>query len=166
MAMNETKRHFFKTLGAFGLIAFNPLLSTQAQAMKTLMQSYNDAMTSNFGDKNIDFDSSRINIKAPNHAENGSSVPIKSNIKNLADDEYMTKAWYVVNENKRPFAIEFNFTEATGFGDIGTQLRFSKKSKITIIYQNNKNELFASAKNITVINGGCGISKDKIVKKP
>lgn len=161
--MNKTKREFFKAIGAFGLLAVNPLLSSQAQAMKSLMQTYDEALKTNFDNKKINFNSNRIIIKAPDHAENGSSVPIKTRLNNLNDGEYITRIWYIVNENKRPFAIEFNFTQETGFGDVGTQLRFSQKSHITAIYQNNHNELFASSKMITVINGGCGISKDKLV---
>jgi len=162
--MNNNKRNFLKSLGAYGLMAFNPLLSNYANAMKSLVENYNEALKSNFNGQQINFNSDRIIIKAPKLAENGSSVPVKTSLTNLNPDEYISKIWYIVNENQIPFALEFSFTKETGFGDVGTQLRFSKASKITAIYKNNHNELFANAKFIKVINGGCGISKDKIRK--
>jgi sulfur-oxidizing protein SoxY len=109
----------------------------------------NDVLKQLFGDEKIE-QSSLIEIKAPEIAENGAVVPVNVNT-NLPNVESVS---IIVDENPHPLAAQF-VTQPGGNPNVGTRIKLAEKSNVTAIVKSN-GKLYSQTKYVKVTKGGCG----------
>jgi sulfur-oxidizing protein SoxY len=102
-----------------------------------------------FGDANIE-ESTQINIKAPEIAENGAVVPISVK----SDLPKVESVSVLVDKNPRPLAAQF-VMQPVNNSVISTRLKLAETSSVTAIVKSN-GHLYSSTKMIKVTIGGCG----------
>lgn len=110
-----------------------------------------------FGDRKIEYPDGAIELIVPNVAENGAVVPAQADLlTELKDGQYVKAAYLIVDKNKRPLAVTFNYTEQTGFGHAAAYLRMGQTSWIKAIFELNDGTLIGAQKETKVVVGGCG----------
>ncbi|TXH79271.1 MAG: thiosulfate oxidation carrier protein SoxY [Thiothrix sp.] len=95
-------------------------------------------------------ESTDINLKAPEIAENGSVVPltISSTLANVSTISV------VVKDNPTPLAAIFTIPEGTK-AEVSTRIKMAKTSEIIALVQ-TKDGLFSAKQEVKVTIGGCG----------
>jgi sulfur-oxidizing protein SoxY len=95
-------------------------------------------------------ESTEINLKAPEIAENGSVVPltISSTLANVSTISV------VVKDNPTPLAAIFTIPEGTK-AEVSTRIKMAKTSEIIALVQ-TKDGLFSAKQEVKVTIGGCG----------
>ncbi|SIS62285.1 thiosulfate oxidation carrier protein SoxY [Neptunomonas antarctica] len=110
----------------------------QTAAMKALLGS--DALE----------ESTEVNLKAPDIAENGAVVPITV-VSTLSGVESMS---IFVEGNPSPLSAEFIIPAGTQ-ADVSTRVRMGKTTKVTAVVKAN-GKLYSASKEVKVTIGGCG----------
>ena len=95
--------------------------------------------------------SDKINIKAPEIAENGAVVPVSvstdiANVKNIS---------IIVDNNPSPLTSTFELNPQLE-AYVSTRVKMAKSSNIIAIVNTVDNQFFTSSKSIKVTIGGCG----------
>jgi len=92
----------------------------------------------------------KVNIKAPEIAENGAVVPIKVST-DLADIESIN---IIAEGNSSPLIANFNFTGGSA-GYVSTRIKLGKTQQVTAIVKAG-GKLYSASQNVKVTVGGCG----------
>jgi len=95
-------------------------------------------------------DSGKINIKAPDIAENGAVVPITVS----TDISGVEKISVLVEQNPQPLAASFDLTSKCD-GFISTRIKMGKTSDVIAIVQAG-GKTYKAKKTVKVTIGGCG----------
>jgi sulfur-oxidizing protein SoxY len=95
-------------------------------------------------------ESSEIDIKAPDIAENGAVVPVQVST-NIANVESIS---IISVNNPAPLIASFNFA-ANNAGYISTRIKMGKTSDVVAIVKAD-GKLFSAKKEVKVTIGGCG----------
>jgi len=95
-------------------------------------------------------ESSDIQLKAPDIAENGAVVPVTIT-SSIANTEAVS---IIVAENGTPLAATFNLG-ATTSGSVSTRIKMGKTSDVTAVVKAG-GKLYSTSKNVKVTIGGCG----------
>jgi sulfur-oxidizing protein SoxY len=155
--MNQNRRVLLKSTFAAGatgiaisaglltpkaVLAAWPKAAFEAKDSKTALEASlgSSAMT----------ESSDIQLKAPDIAENGAVVPVTVTT-SIANTEAIS---IVVAENGTPLGATFNLG-ATTSGFVSTRIKMGKTSDVTAVVKAG-GKLYSSTKNVKVTIGGCG----------
>lgn len=95
-------------------------------------------------------ESTKVNLKAPEIAENGAIVPInvKANLKNVES------IMIFVEHNPQPLASGYKLTSKSE-PKIGTRIKMGKTSKIIAAVKSD-GKIYTASKEVKVTIGGCG----------
>lgn len=107
------------------------------------------ALNALFGEAEITA-SDKINLKAPDIAENGAVVPISASV----DMENVESISFFVPENPNPLAASFDLTPMA-IPDVSTRLKMGKTSNLIVVVKAD-GKLYSVEKEIKVTIGGCG----------
>lgn len=111
-------------------------------------KSLDDALSGlNAGDAS---DSAKINIKAPDIAENGAVVPITIS----TDIAGVEKISVLVEKNPQPLAASFDLTSKCD-GFISTRIKMGETSNVIAVVQAG-GKTYKAQKTVKVTIGGCG----------
>ena len=155
--MNQNRRVLLKSTFAAGatgiaisaglltpkaVLAAWPKAAFEAKDSKTALEASlgSSAMT----------ESSDIQLKAPDIAENGAVVPVTVTT-SIANTEAIST---VVAETGPPLGATFNLG-ATTSGFVSTRIKMGKTSDVTAVVKAG-GKLYSSTKNVKVTIGGCG----------
>ena len=99
----------------------------------------------------------KINLKAPEIAENGNSVPIAVSVDSpMTADSYVESVTIFADGNPRPEVVTFNFTPASGEAFASTRMRLAKTQNVVAVAKMSDGTVFSNTKNVKVTIGGCG----------
>ena len=95
-------------------------------------------------------DSDKIELKAPEIAENGAIVPVE-----VSSRIPGTESIYIIaDKNPQPLVAEFNFLGATD-PFISTRIKMGETSKLRVIVKAG-GKFYATTRDVKVTIGGCG----------
>ena len=150
---NTNKRSSLKYI-ASGLIAISYLWLTKSFAAwpEKLFNTKSSSSATELltGEKAVNA-SDKINIKAPEIAENGAVVPVSVEI-DLPDIKTIS---ILVENNPSPLTSVFNLSDQL-LPYVSTRVKMAETSKIVALVENHHGEFFSAARNIKVTIGGCG----------
>jgi sulfur-oxidizing protein SoxY len=95
--------------------------------------------------------SDKINIKAPEIAENGAVVPVSVEI-DLPDIKTIS---ILVDNNPSPLTSVFNLTEQC-LPFVSTRVKMAETSQVVALAETHQGKFFSAARSIKVTIGGCG----------
>jgi len=152
--MSMKRRVFLKGSLAAGALAGVGLLMPQAVLAAWPKAAFDatsvdDALKGTYGMTDA-ADSSDINIKAPDIAENGAVVPVTVE-SSIAGAESIT---IMSASNNNPMAASFNLGKGTA-AYVATRVKMAKTSDIVAVVKAG-GKLYKAAKNVKVTIGGCG----------
>jgi len=99
----------------------------------------------------------RVNLKTPEIAENGNTVPISVTVESpMTEDDYVESVVILAELNPNPDVIQFNFTAASGKAEAATRMRLAKTQNVVAVAKMSDGSLFTDTKNVKVTIGGCG----------
>jgi len=135
-------------LAGAGLLAPRAVLAAWPKAAFDAT-SVGDALKGVYGDGAAS-DSSSINIKAPDIAENGAVVPVSvtSSLPNVDSITIMSAS------NVNPMAASFGLPAGTA-AYVSTRIKMAKTSDVVAVVKSG-GKLYKAAKNVKVTIGGCG----------
>ena len=109
----------------------------------------NESIKSVYGHNDLS-ETTKVQLKAPDIAENGAIVPInvKTSLKNVES------IMIFVENNPQPLSSGYNLTPKS-LPIIGTRIKMGKTSKI-IAAVKSKGKIFSASKEVKVTIGGCG----------
>ena len=101
--------------------------------------------------------SSKVQLKAPEIAENGAVVPIKVEVKSPMTSSDHVKAIHVIaTKNGNARCISVNLTPANGKAVFGTRIKLSGTQDVLAIAQMSDGTFISASQNVKVTIGGCG----------
>lgn len=110
-----------------------------------------------FGSRTIEYGDAKVKLTVPNVAENGAVVPSEVElVAPLEGPVYVQRIAWIVDRNKRPLSILYDFTETTGAGYAAAYLRMGESSRVRSILELSDGKLLGAWKEVTVVTGGCG----------
>ena len=148
--MNIPRRTFLKSVLAGTTLA---LLSKTAFAdwAKGLEASSSDeARKAVLGDVSVE-DSDKIDINAPEVAENGKKVPVTVSV-DMPNVESIT---VIADKNPKPLIAQFNVQNSMVEPYFKTQIKMKETSDIVVIVKAD-GKLYKATKPVEVTSGGCG----------
>jgi len=99
----------------------------------------------------------RVQIKAPEIAENGNVVPLTVSVDSPMTDKDYVKAIHVVADgNPNPGVASFSFSPASGKAEAQTRVRLAGTQKLVAVAEMSDGSLFTAAVEVKVTIGGCG----------
>jgi sulfur-oxidizing protein SoxY len=149
--MQTSKRKFIQGLGALGVLAALPKAVLAAVWPKAAFTATGagEAMTELLGTKDTK-DSSQIDLKIPEIAENGAVVPVT--ISTTLDDVEMISI--VVEKNPRPLAASFEMLPGV-LPEISCRIKMGETSDVLAVVKTGSG-VFSTSKEVKVTIGGCG----------
>jgi len=99
----------------------------------------------------------RIDLKAPEIAENGNTVPISVSVESeMSEASYVQSVMLVADGNPNPGVITFHFTPMSGAASATTRMRLAKTQNVLAVAKMNDGSVFMDKKLVKVTIGGCG----------
>jgi sulfur-oxidizing protein SoxY len=99
----------------------------------------------------------RIDIKLPEIAENGNTVPLTVSVESPMSDSDYVKAVHVFAEgNPRPDVATFRFTPRSGRALASTRMRLAKSQDVVAVAEMSDGSVFMAKRQVKVTIGGCG----------
>lgn len=121
-----------------------------AESMEATMQRL-------FGGRAVEYSDAKVKLTVPNVAENGAVVPTEVELlASLAAPVFVQRIVWIVDRNKRPQSILYEFTEITGTGYAAAYLRMGESSRVRGILELSDGKLLGAWKEVAVVTGGCG----------
>lgn len=98
-----------------------------------------------------------IQLKTPEIAENGNSVPVSFTVDSpMSEDDHIASVMIMAAENPSPDVATFHFTPASGMAQASTRMRLAKTQDVIAVAKTNTGKLFQVSNNVKVTIGGCG----------
>ena len=110
-----------------------------------------------FGTREVEYSDAKVKLTVPNVAENGAVVPTELEL--LAPPVpplYVKRIVWVIDRNKRPHTVMYDFTEETGIGYAAAYVRMGETSRVRGVVELSDGRLLGAWKEVAVITGGCG----------
>jgi len=155
--MNHNRRVLLK--GTFAASATGIAISAGLLTPKSVLAAWpkaafeakdvNGALEASYGSTNAT-ESSDIQLKAPDIAENGAVVPVTITSK-IANTEAIS---IIVAKNGTPLTATFNLGATTN-GFVSTRIKMGTTSDVTAVVKAG-GKLYSTSKNVKVTIGGCG----------
>jgi len=103
------------------------------------------------------FKSGKIDIKLPEIAENGATVPLTIVVDSpMSASSYVKTIHIAADANPNPEVITFNLSPAMGKAQVSTRMRLAKTQNVIAVAVMNDGSVYKSAKQVKVTIGGCG----------
>lgn len=111
------------------------------------------------------YSSGRIQMKAPDLAENGAAVPVEVKV----GDDGPGLIWIFVESNKRPTAVSIRYYSSLG-NYFGTRVKMARSGDVMAVFKSDSGRIIASRKSVNVKVGvnpssGGGPSFDSVRSK-
>ena len=98
-----------------------------------------------------------VQLKTPEIAENGNTVPISVTVDSpMTDDSYVESIMIVAEGNPRPEVATFHFTPASGVAKASTRMRLAKTQNVIAVAKLSDGSYASDTQNVKVTIGGCG----------
>ncbi|NQV47071.1 MAG: thiosulfate oxidation carrier protein SoxY [Rhodospirillaceae bacterium] len=137
-------------LGALAVVGAG-LSAKDAFATPETAAAYLDKMVGSGGSEG------KINLKLPEIAENGATVPITVSVDSpMSADSYVKTIHLVAEGNPNPELISFNMSPGLGKAEISTRVRLGKTQFIRAAAVMSDGSVHTGSKEIKVTIGGCG----------
>lgn len=99
----------------------------------------------------------RINLKLPQIAENGNTVPFTVSVDSPMTETDYVKSVYIISEgNPFPHVATFNFTPASGKAEVAMRMRMAKTQNIRALALMSDGSFHETRQEVKVTIGGCG----------
>ena len=119
---------------------------------KSLMD---EAMSAFAGDAEIM--EGKVEIDAPEIAENGNSVPIEVMVDSAMEGDDMVQEILVLADgNPRPGVATFRFSELSGEARASTRIRLAKSQNVVALAKMKDGSVYRADRAVKVTIGGCG----------
>jgi len=154
------RRDFFKQLGAVAAVAaITPAISFADEAKKLTGPnefSYKAAVDAITGGKGAE-ESSKINLKVPEIAENGAVVPITVEVESpMTDNDYVKSIHILATKNANTRCIDVHLTPANGKAMFATRIKLGGTQDVATVVALSDGTFLTATQNVKVTIGGCG----------
>lgn len=144
-----------RLLAGLALAAAAGAVTATAPGARASVDEVNRRIAEIAGDRPIQ--EGRVEIDAPEIAENGNIVPIAVSVDSPMTPEDHVKAIYVFADgNPRPDVCIFHFTPKNGECLAGTRIRLAKTQKLYALAEMSDGSLYLASREVKVTIGGCG----------
>lgn len=147
-----SRRHFIKASTACGIAAcvFGSGSVLAEWPSKAFADKSQDNVLKQLYGESSATPSTKIELKAPEIAENGAVVPInvKTSLKNVESVSIL------VDKNPNPLAAQFQLDKGSKAA-IGTRIKLREKTHVTAIVKAD-GKLYSASRYVKVTRGGCG----------
>lgn len=118
--------------------------------------SYADAVAAITGGKAVTV-SSKVELKAPEIAENGAVVPIKVTVESpMTDSDYVKAIHVLATKNGNARCADLFLTPANGRAHFGTRIKLGGTQDVVAIVEMSNGTFLSASQNVKVTIGGCG----------
>lgn len=101
--------------------------------------------------------SGKVNLGAPQIAENGNTVPIKVSVESaMSGEDHVAEVLIVASGNPAPGVVTFKFTPMSGQASASTRIRLAKTQELIAIAKMSDGSFYQDTKTVKVTIGGCG----------
>lgn len=139
---------------AAGSVDWNSLQDTASVPPAEKVEA---TMSRLFGTRPIEYTETKLKFTVPNVAENGAVVPSEIELTPVLDkDVYVKQITWIVDKNRRPQTVTFDFTPDTGMGYAATYLRLGQTTNVRAILELSDGKLIGAQREVKVVAGGCG----------
>lgn len=167
---NFTRRSFFKYLSGFIVLTCSKLANAEFKAgqpfrdrFQTYRQTFRiepDPEEAKRIVKNIikgrELRDNLINLKAPDIAENGNTVPISFSVKcSMKDNDFPKTVHILVLDNPFPEIAKFYFTPSSGEANVSIRIRMRTSSNIVAIAEMADGTVGETRSYVDVTIGAC-----------
>ena len=133
--------------GAAAFLTFGSALADEAATEKMLMEFT--------GGKKPE--SGKIDLRAPEIAENGNTVPISVSVDSeMTEDSYVESVTLLADGNPNPGVATFHFSPMSGEASATTRMRLAGTQNVVAVAKMNDGSVFMDKKQVKVTIGGCG----------
>ena len=99
----------------------------------------------------------KVNLKAPEIAENGNTVPVSVTVDSaMSGDDQVVAVLLLATGNPGPNVATFKFSEMSGKASASIRMRLAKTQDVMAIAKMKDGSLFQDTKLVKVTIGGCG----------
>jgi len=99
----------------------------------------------------------KVNLKTPEIAENGNTVPIKFSVDSpMTDDDYVVSVMVMAMGNPNPKVAILNFTPMSGEANASIRVRLAQTQDMLAFAKMSDGSIYMDQKNVKVTIGGCG----------
>lgn len=151
--IDTTRRDVLKAAGAGALaIAGASMAASSAQATPAEVASALAELTGGATPK-----PGKINLKIPEIAENGASVPVTMSVDSpMTADNYVKQLHLLAEGNPTPKVVSFYLTPDSGKAEISTRMRLGQTQKVVAAAVMSDGSVYGTNKEVKVTIGGCG----------
>lgn len=99
----------------------------------------------------------KVEITAPEIAENGNTVPIEISVESpMSDKDYVQSVIILADGNPSPGVATLHFTPLSGAAFGKVRIRLSKTQNVLAVAKTSTGKFFMAKKTVKVTIGGCG----------
>ncbi len=99
----------------------------------------------------------KINLKTPQIAENGNTVPISISVESpMTAGNYVKSVHLFAEGNPNPNVASFHFTPQSGKAMVSTRMRMIKTQNLVAVAEMSDGSVWSTKKQVKVTIGGCG----------
>ncbi len=154
------RRLFLKGCGAAlaaSAVVPSMVMAEEAKAPKSAnAMSYAAALEAITGGKAVTA-SSKVELKAPEIAENGAVVPIKVTVESpMTDNDYVKAIHVLATKNFNARCANVFLTPANGKALFGTRIKLGGTQDVVAIVEMSDGSFLSASQNVKVTIGGCG----------
>jgi sulfur-oxidizing protein SoxY len=152
------RRLFLKGCGtALAVSAVVPSMVMAQEAPKSAnAMSYKAALEAITGGKPVTV-SSKVELKAPEIAENGAVVPIKVSVESpMTDKDYVKAIHVLATKNFNARCANVFLTPANGKALFGTRIKLGGTQDVVAVVEMSDGSFLSASQNVKVTIGGCG----------
>lgn len=152
------RRLFLKGCGAaLAASAVVPSIVMAEEAPKSAnAMSYAAALEAITGGKAVT-PSSKVELKAPEIAENGAVVPIKVTVDSpMTDSDYVKAIHVLATKNFNARCANVFLTPANGKALFGTRIKLGGTQDVVAVVEMSNGSFISASQNVKVTIGGCG----------
>ncbi|MFT7880400.1 MAG: thiosulfate oxidation carrier protein SoxY [Sulfurimonas sp.] len=156
------RRNFLKGLCAVSAAAtVTPTLLSAKEEANTAPQgpnalSYAMAVEAITSGKKVT-ESAKVDLTAPEIAENGAVVPVKVNVDHPMEENNYVKAIHVLaKENGNSRCADVMLTPMNGKGYFATRVKLAKTQDVVALVELSDGSFISASKSVKVTIGGCG----------
>lgn len=101
--------------------------------------------------------SGKIDLQAPEIAENGNSVPVAFTVDSkMEGDDIVDSVLILADGNPLPVIATFHFSELSGEASATTRIRLAKTQNVIAVVKMKNGTFYSESKEVKVTIGGCG----------
>ncbi len=154
------RRDFFKKMGSVAAVsAAIPVMSFAADASKSVSPNkmdYKVAIDAITGGK-APVKSSKVKLKVPEIAENGTVVPVTVEVDSPMTDSDYVKAIHILSmKNSNVRCIDVNLTSANGKAYFSTRIKLGGTQEVVGLVELSNGKFLIASQSVKVTIGGCG----------